>query len=48
MGLNNRMLVSGDEECPNTIDYDKVHALIDVVRKDSIAFLRNELTVLSK
>lgn len=48
IGLKNRMLVTGDEECPNTIDYDKVHALIDVVRKDSIAFLSNELTVLSK
>lgn len=48
MGLNNRMLVTGEEPCSSTIDFDKVHSLIDVARKDSMTFLRNELKTLVK
>ena len=48
MGLNNRMLVTGDEECPDTIDYDDVHQKIAATRESSILYLKNALQLIAK
>lgn len=46
IGLENRMLVKGNEECPNTIDYDDVHQKIKLARTSSIRFLKDSLQLL--
>lgn len=48
MGLNNRMLVTGEEECPDTIDYDDVHQRIADVRESSLRYLKNALQLIAK
>lgn len=47
-GLNNRMLVTGFECCPDSIDYVSVEQRIDEARKKSLAFLRKSLEELIK
>lgn len=47
-GLNNRMLVTGFEYCPDSIDYVSVEQRIDEARKKSLAFLRKSLEELIK
>lgn len=48
MGLNNRMLITGEEECPDTIDYLKVHQNIEGARLNSLKFLEKELMTIIK
>ncbi len=48
MGLNNRMHVTGKEECPDTIDYLKVHQNIEDARLNSLEFLEKELMTLKE
>lgn len=48
MGLKNRMLVTGEEKCPNTIDYDEVHQRISVARESSILYLHNALQLIAE
>lgn len=46
MGLNNRMLVTGKEVCPDIIDYDEVHLQIEMARNSSFTFLKKEIELL--
>lgn len=48
MGLNNRMLITGEEECPETIDYDDVHQKIAVARESSLFYLQNSLKLIAE
>ena len=48
MGLRNRMLVTGQEECSDYIGFDNVHAILDVARNESLAFLKAELELFTK
>lgn len=48
MGLKNRMLVTGEEECPSTIDYDDVHQRIAVARESSVLYLHNALELIAE
>lgn len=41
--LHQHMMVNGDEKCPASIDYDRVHARIQVSREESLNFFENSL-----
>jgi hypothetical protein len=43
-GINDRLLVTGNEPDPLPIEYETVHSRIDSARKNSIEFLYKELT----
>lgn len=43
MGLSDRLLVCGSEDCPADIDYMHVNQRISAARDSSISFLHNEL-----
>ena len=43
-GLDDRLIVSGSEPSPKNIDYIRVHDRIFKARKDSLEFLKKELT----
>lgn len=45
-GLKNHMLVTGEEEFEETINYDKVHERITKAREKSLAFLKFEIELL--
>ena len=46
-GLNNRILVNGSEDVPNSVDFDEVHRRIGKMREFSMDFLKYELQLIS-
>lgn len=46
MGLSDRLLVTGSENCPNEIDYTNANQKIATARDVSMSFLQNELKLL--
>ena len=48
MGLNSRMLVTGEEVCPETIEYDDVHQKIAVARESSLLYLQNSIKIIAE
>ena len=46
-GLSDRLLVNGDEELTDTIDFDAVHERLVSFRVDSFNFLKKELDGIS-
>ena len=48
MGLTGRLLVTGREAVAPTVDYDAVDAALAPARRDSLAFLQNELDLLTR
>ena len=48
MGLTGRLLVTGRETVAPTVDYDAVDAALAPARRDSLAFLQNELDLLTR
>lgn len=46
-GLENRILVTGVEQVPSSVDYDEVHHRIQTMRDSSIDFLKYELKIFS-
>lgn len=48
MGLNNRILVTGVEECPDTIDYDDVHQRIADARESSLRYLKKAIQLIAE
>lgn len=46
MGLSDRLLVYGSEDCPADIDYTSINQRIATARHSSISFLQNELKLL--
>lgn len=45
-GLQQRMMINGDETFSDTIDYDSVHRRIEVAREESLEFFENSLSML--
>ncbi len=43
-GIKDRLLISGNEQSPKEIDYEKVHHNIEKARTESLTFLKKELT----
>lgn len=45
-GLQQHMMITGEEKLPETIDYDAVHNRIQVAKEDSLKFFKKSLNIL--